>query len=462
MTRYRDEALGAALRALESPDHAPGFYADLHRRLGEERVARRADVRRRRIARRSGLRWGARVVFTAAVAAAVWLVAGLPDDEPVPEVIRPELAAGEIQAKVRTALAGAETLTGELVVRGRSYENAYGWDEPVRWRFALTSRGDLRLRGLTLRDAMTYDAGRGVQRSLNPSASLGGEGPLFAAERTGVAPGPPDPGPTDDHLQRDFGAFVRALLAADEPDVREATYDGRAAWQLDVRAPVSRLVPETSGDGFSIWVDQETGIPVRVVERKNGRVLDELRIEKLVVDEPLARRMFTLPFPEHGEIMRSDEGFRRLELAEVAGTVGYDPLVPAWLPEGYELAEVAAAPGVGVPTGVEAANPPSTDVVSLAYRRGLDRFLVTTRLRHVSGFADVWSDPLPTGEGYRDRPEPVRLRRGALSGVEANLLVVPRNTPHMWALADELVVTVSGDLSRTELVRVAESLAAAP
>jgi len=56
----------------------------------------------------------------------------------------------------------------------------------------------------------------------------------------------------------------------------------------------------------------------------------------------------------------------------------------------------------------------------------------------------------------------VSLGRGALSGVEANLLVVPRNTPHIWALADELVVTVSGDLSRDELVRVAESLAVGP
>jgi hypothetical protein len=461
VTRYRDEELGAALRALATPEHAPGFYVDLHRRLGQERAARRADVRRRRLARRGDLRWGVRVAFAAAVAAAVWLVAGLPDDERVPDVVRPpEATAAEIQATVRTALAGAETLTGELVVRGRSYENAYAWDGPQRWRFALSSRGDIRFTGLTLADNMSYNARRGVQRSLNASASIG-EG-LFAAERRGVAPGPPDPGPTDNLLERHFGAFVRTLLAADDPAVVETTYGGRSAWRLDVRAQVNRLVPELSGDRFSIWVDRETGIPVRVVEGKGGRALDELRIEKLVVDATLPRRTFALPFPDGIEVMRSDDGFRRVELGEVAGTVGYDPLVPAWLPEGYELAEAAVAPGSGVPTGVEGGNPPSTDVVSLLYRRGLDRFLVTTRLRHVSGFADTWSDPLATGEGIHDQPEPVGLRRGALSGVEANLLVVPRNTPHIWALADELVVTVSGDLSRDELVRVAESLATAP
>ena len=63
MTRYRDEELGAALLALEVPEHRPGFYADLHRRLGQERAARRAEVRRRLIARRGRVRWGVRLVF---------------------------------------------------------------------------------------------------------------------------------------------------------------------------------------------------------------------------------------------------------------------------------------------------------------------------------------------------------------------------------------------------------------
>lgn len=297
-----------------------------------------------------------------------------------------------------------------------------------------------------------------MQRSLNPSASLRGEGPLFAAERTGIAPGLPDPGPTDPILEKDFGAFVRALLAADDPGVRETTYDGRPAWRLDVRAPVNRIAPEYSGDRFAVWVDQETGIPVQVVEKKGDRVLDEMRIEELAVGTPLPHQTFTLRFPKGSEVMRSDEGFRRVALDEVAGEVGYDPLVPAWLPDGFELAEVAVSPGSGVPTGAEAGNPPSTDIVSLSYRRGLDQILVTTRLRHLPERPDAWSDPLATGEGYVDEPERVRLRRGALSDVEANVLIVPLNVPHLWALTDDLVVTVSGDLSRADLLGVAQSL----
>jgi hypothetical protein len=455
MTIYRDTELGAALRELEAPEHRPEFHAELHRRLAAERTARRPRRRRR-----PQVRWAVRVAAVAAVAAAVVLVVGLPESGRVPDVIRIEDAtAAEIQERVRSALARAETLTGELVVRGRRYRNAYGWDDPARFRFALTARGDFRVSGLTVSDDAAYDAAKGVQSSLNPSASLGGEGPLFAHRRTGVAPGPPDEGPSDYVLQQDYGAFVRALLAARDPDVRETTYDGRPAWRLEVDAAVNQIVPEFSGDMLTIWVDQETGIPVRVVESKNGQALDDLRIEKLAVDAPLPPATFTVAFPQDAEVTRSDSGFRRVPLADAGDAVGYAPLVPHWVPTGFRLAEVAVSPGVGVSGGVEASNPPSTDVVSLSFRRGLDQFLVTTRLRNVPGWdSGAWSDPLATGEGYRDRPERVRVRRGALSGVELNLLIVPRNIPHIWALTDRLVVTVSGDLSRTELLRVSESL----
>jgi hypothetical protein len=55
-----------------------------------------------------------------------------------------------------------------------------------------------------------------------------------------------------------------------------------------------------------------------------------------------------------------------------------------------------------------------------------------------------------------DRAEPVMLWRAALSDVEAKLLLMPRIVPHLWALGDDRVATVSGDLHRAELARVAE------
>jgi hypothetical protein len=110
------------------------------------------------------------------------------------------------------------------------------------------------------------------------------------------------------------------------------------------------IVPELSGDSLETTVDRATGLPVRVLERKQGALLRTVRVVGLRVDPELPAGIFRLAFPEGAEVIRSDEGFRRVELAEAAGVVGYDPLVPAWLPEGDRLAEVAVARRSG-PTG---------------------------------------------------------------------------------------------------------------
>jgi hypothetical protein len=120
--------------------------------------------------------------------------------------------------------------------------------------------------------------------------------------------------------------------------------------------------------------------------------------------------------------MRSDDGFRR-------GAPGDAPLTAAWVPAGYALAQAAVNR--------------ERRIVSLSYRRGLDQFLVTSRPREAA-------EPV-TGE-------PVGLGSGALAGEDAQLVLAPRSLPHLWARTDSLVVIVGGDLSRAELVRVAESL----
>jgi hypothetical protein len=451
---WRDEELGARLAELGAPEHRPEFFPDLRRLLADERVPG-TGTRTHRAPHLAGLRFA---VVAAAVAVVVLLV-GLPRGERLPDVVQPSVAtAAAIKAEVRAALARAESLGGILVSDG----SAQG--DENRWRFLMTADGDFRLTGITLVENVVYDASSGVERSLNPSASVGGD-TLFAAERRGVAPGPPDGGPATWLLPRDFGAVVRALLAADEPRVRETTYEGRPAWRLDIDVVPNAIVPDFSGDSFEITVDRGTGVPVRVVERKAGAFLSEIRIEELAVDVELPADAFALAFPAGAEVMRSDDGFRRVELGEVEDAVGYRPLVPAFVPDGYELAEVAVARRAA-PTGAEAGNPESRMVVSLSYRRGLDQFLVTTRLARVpagSGLSpeERWGDPLATGEGFRDEPEIVTIRGGALQGVDADLLIVPRGIPHAFALTDELVVTVGGDLSRDEIVRIMESLARA-
>lgn len=440
VTEYRDEQLGAALRELDTPEHGAAFHRELRARIATER---------RPLRRRRHLLLAAVAAVAAAAAVAVVAV-GLPRTHRTPAVGGPERAsAALVQRHLRTALAGLRTLGGVLVASGPAQHGT------ERWRFALDAAGDVRLEGPGAGDVVAYDAATGVARSAQHSASMGG-GTLFYAERDGVAPGPPDPGPPTWPLPDEFAAYVRGALAAGSPDVRETTFLGRPAWRLDVETVPNAVAPELSGDRFQVTVDRDTGMPVRVVETKHGAVLRELRIEQLQVNEPLPASTFRLAFPAGAEVMRSDDGFHRVGLDGVRTAVGYAPLVPAWVPAGYRLAEVAVAAECG-PTGKEGGNPASRMVVSLAYRRGLDRFLVTTRLRGDGS----WSDPLASAEGIVDHPTRVAFDGGALAGARAELLLAPRAVPHVWALAGRLVVTVGGDLSGPELLRVARSLASA-
>lgn len=454
MNRYRDVELGAALRELEVPEHGPDFHALLRERLAAERARRPIPRARRAPARRP------RVLRVAALAAALAVAAavvGLPRLDRGPVVGGPEPAtAAEIKAHVRAALAGLESLSGVLVEDGPQP------GDEARWRFSLTTRGDVRVTGITLDEDASYDAGTGLYRSSAPSEALEGDPTFFHAEARGVAPGPPDESPAAWRLPQRFGGLVRALLADEDPRVAEVEHDGRAAWRLTVDAVPNAIVPDFSGDRLEIIVDRETGLPVRVLETKAGSFVRSISLEELAVDEPPPAGTFRLEFPSGAEVDRRNIGFRRVGLDEVAGAAGYAPLVPAWIPEGYELAEVAVA-REGSPTGTEAGNPRSLRVVSLSFRRGFDQFVVTTRLADVPNGSGLpveerWSDPLATGEGYRDEPERLDVRTGPLAGARAELLLAPRTVPHVWAVTPELVVTVGGDLAREELVRVTESL----
>jgi hypothetical protein len=203
----------------------------------------------------------------------------------------------------------------------------------------------------------------------------------------------------------------------------------------------------------AITVDRQTGLPLRVAETRRGSLLRELRIEQVHVDRPIPAGTFRLAFPAGAEVMRSDTGFRRVGLPQARRLAGDAALVPSWLPRGFHRTEVAVA-REAAPTGKGGDNPPSRVVVSLAYRRGLDRLVVTTRLRGDGS----WSDPLASPPGFADREVPLVLRTGALAGSDAHVVVEPRTSPHVWALTRTLVVTVAGDLDRADLVRVAASL----
>lgn len=454
----RDEQLGAALRALPVPDHAPEFAALLRREL---EAAPAAAGRRSRLwgglaARRSARRGDDRArlrlapgLALAAVACAVALVLLLPGGTHTPAGslgVEPATAS-QVGVRVTHALADIDALAAELIVRERAASDA-----PLRTsraRVLLTSGGDVRIEGAD-RD-VAYHADSGTETILRDPVLLG------VMVTHGLAPGAPD------HVVDRTGALqlasvARALRAAGGIPVRDVTYAGRPAWRIALRAAVDvRALPGDTGDRVEIVVDRASGIPLRVRETYRGRFVREQRLEHVRVDPRIPASAFAPPTPPDG-VQQINGGFTTIPFGEARAAVGYAPLVPRRLPAGFVRAETAVAASAPS-TGAERMNPPSSDVVSTAYRNGLQTIVVTTR--RVGSDPRAWTDPVAAPEGFLVQPRRVCFTRGALSGRCGQELVAPRATPHVWAIANGLVVTVAGDLTAAELRRAASSLAPA-
>ena len=460
----RDDRLGAELRRLDVPDHGPEFFARLTERLSDE-----APAPRRRPPVLVG--FAAAAVILAVVAASVLFTGDgtTPPLGPSPSQTR-LISATEVRARVSTALSSLRSLSGEVtlecaVPRGDCLPPAAGGRSTLRWSFVTTAAGDERITGIGRRDDVAYIAARREQRSLT-------DGPPGAQVITNLPPGPPDQAARPSVLRRDVASVVRAFLntTGDVP-VTDVTEQGRPAWRLVTPVTPNKLAgPGASGDQLEVVVDRETGFPLRVTESLAGSFLHEVRLSNLVVDGPVDPASFTIDFPAGVTPSRRDVGFRAVPASQLGAAAGYQPVLPApaGLPPGYQLAEVTVA-ATAQPTGTEGANPQSRDVVSVAYRRGFDRIVVTTRSTGSARRCSVilpgsdpsacWADPLASGEGFVDQPERFTVGAGALAGAQAELVVSPRGVPHVWAMDDRLVVTVAGDASPEELRRMAESFA---
>ena len=457
----RDETLGVALRQLDVPPPREDFYPRLLARLEAESALDRP----RRWMAGSPMWLGAAAAVLVVVLVASWV--GLPGGRSS-SLLGPNRAeaitADDLRARVDAALSSLQTLTGELSEHRPpdpgappSVPGALEGPPLERYRFALTSAGDFRVDGLHDNSVTAYSTELGTQRSFSTAAGSA----TLAAEFTGLAPGPPDPAPSPTALSRSLGSLVRAFLRSDaDVPVTETTFDGRPAWNVVVPLSVSgRTVDE-----LDVTVDQQTGFPLRVIQINtippSGEkvVMRELRVSNLVVGGRLPSDTFVPPYPPGTPPVSSfDRGYRRVSLREVAGAVGYSPLVPQQVPVGFKLAEVAVSTS-GAPTAPD--NPPSRNVVSLAWQRGFDRFVVT--MRETGPDRTRWRNPFRAVDPRAgDAPEPLTIATGSAAGGVGQISVGVSVGQHAWAVTDRLVVTASGDLTREELVQVLGSLQAA-
>jgi outer membrane lipoprotein-sorting protein len=358
-------------------------------------------------------------------------------------------SAADVRAAVSRAFSQARTLSAVAVFVTHNERGA-----PRRWPYAFTIARDGAYRVEDLVGGTVWASDWSTNAGTVAYGPAGGPHGERYGRQLGLPLGSPDADPFA-FFNRGFASIDRGLGEAGNPQVRETEYRGRPAWLLRAAVRRARGNPH-SGDRLDIVVDQESGIPVRVAERLGGRIVGETLVEDIRMNVDVPRHRFRIEAPAGASVRRDDYGFRRVPLGAVAPRVGYRPLVPAWLPPGYELAEVQIAMAAAPAGGAARLNPPSRAVVMLGYRRGLEYFTLTTRRTGVK--RSRWSDPFGRPGSAPSVAEPVIIAGGSLDGVRAELVTDARSVPHIWAVTDKLVVTVGGDLVRDELLRVAGSL----
>jgi len=496
MTPRPDAELGRALERFDPPGLAAHFWQSLADRLALESDVIVPPERRRR----PWLRLAA-VAAAVAVVAVLFLWFGLPGLDEVrvpgsgqgPVVVGPEPAtAAEVLASIEQAYLNGTFVHGTAVVRdlvtpadSGEWANVDGVEMPPG--------------SYTERRSTFYEAADGSSRVNEPDDGDGRWGvsiynaPLrtswiyapewsggnsWAAETafldTGAAAGPPD---WYANFVGVYGYAGFALAAAAAPDakVTGALYDGRPVWVLTCSVhpgPTIETGPEASTtyrqvDRIAITVDEETGYPLRVREFYKGDMWRETRVEHFEVLSSVPDDLFEFHFPKGTKIESSDSGFRDVDLDDARSETGYPPVVPTWLPGDFALRQATLADVSDIPVPGEQGIRPdydalaSTDVLSARYGQGFLNVTVTTRRLEDPETAkrgDPFDGVTEFYMKYEEPPQKVKLTGGAFKGSTASMYTIDLVLPHLWLIEGDLLVTVAGDASAKELVRIANSL----
>ncbi len=389
------------------------------------------------------------------------------------------LTTDKVLNRLDDELSADRTITGTLRVSatGRAAEPTTG-----RYVFIHVSDGSYRLTAADGHWDEAYDASAGTfaVRGTGP----GGAAPATKVSLTGLAPGPPDPSAFDARATGDpLAATLRLLhegtgrqvttselLPAGTTDTSRAT----AVWVITAHLPrssaaalhpllagVGSLATEPAGDEVRVVVDQSLLLPLRLQVLHGGASVIDVHLGSLATNNPLPAG--SLRVGGAALTATRDLGFRATVLSGAQAVVGYQPLTPAFVPDGYVLTDVAvrATAPAGVRSTAGGTNPPDVDVVSLTYRRGSLSLTVTTRRTGAS--TKAWHDPFAspgraggTGSPARTDPDATHLGSGAFAGTTAR--GGPSPLPHLWAVDDQYVLTVAGDLGASELHTVAASM----
>jgi hypothetical protein len=295
---------------------------------------------------------------------------------------------------------------------------------------------------------------------------------------------------------------VRAELAEADPDtpVTETTYLGRPAWRATLKGP-------WPGDNLIVTVDKATGLLMATDQPEGGPggkvQTSSLRVTRLEIDPQLSAGWQIVPLlkrttPKLRWNYYRNEGTRFGTPQEVAKRSWPTLLlIPQWAPAGYRLTDVANAvywdlrPGhlesmdwhwrvVNVPPRGRL---PGTGIsrrigldklqqgVLVRFRRGFGTFVVeiSPRLPGEPGMGKLTRDDRLTAED-------VTLTGGYLKGARARTWIssaafpfshirgdsmsTSDDGPTLLTYDDRSMITIYGDLTRQDLIDVANSFKA--
>ncbi len=276
-----------------------------------------------------------------------------------------------------------------------------------------------------------------------------------------------------------LAATLRAHLADEDPNapVTETTYLGRPAWHADF---VERL---SGNDGkeyvthWSVTVDKATGLLMRSdfgSGPEKDKTLMSFWVAAIELDPKLPDGWQRISESGRPRIGITDAGTRFGTPKSVARrTWPTLVLVPQRVPDGYRLTDVASTDFQGMKRStkmvnrlvyesyrdphkthwIRTTNDASVQRVMLRYRRGFSMFTIDIR-------PNGSKHPVP-GPRIQD-PTDVTLSAGYLAGRTASTSIAPNfgKGPTLTVKSDRSTITISGDLTRREMIAAANSLKA--
>jgi len=477
MSEYHDTELGEALRDLGLPEHGDDFFRELWAEADREPAAgaaRANDAEAELVGKRTGwwTRRRAPLAVLAAVAAAVALIVavvlfGLPG---VKSAGPANATAADVLASMDHAGETLMTVTADIVTT--FFEPNGNPAEEDHRHVVVDTRGNY-LRTLTVVndptgevDGSLFDAAALEYGSWRAPQDWDGTSTVTGALETGL---PASYGLKPRYVDLRSVGVIRALIADSDAPAESVTYDGRGAWRLELAVPPVADDPLTA-DRVVLTVDKETGFPLDTVELRGDRKVIEYRVVAFEVgaagahDESAMFRAVRTAIvnPDDDPMTRAahDYDCRRAPLGRFVDLIGRPAIVAGSMPDGFAFADATAKTGVGY------TNDPETSVV---YRGGLWSFAVDSfqidELGVTGDEGGVIEDPIGQNSGLND--EVVTLTSGLFGGMKAHIVIDARTrytAAHLWIRDEErgIAVVVLGDLSRDELVAVAESLKEGP